>query len=86
VNFVVNLFLFFLPKMFQEDGSPHCQARRLVHIRGGIMKACEDCSIAVSNGHEDLTPAQRHQVLHDIRSSSFGVRSQSFCVFSLVIL
>jgi hypothetical protein len=43
---------------------PHQRAPRVVYISRGVPKMHEDCAIAVVN--EDLSPAQRHQLLHDI--------------------
>jgi hypothetical protein len=64
VNFVVNPEPFIPPAMVIEDGGPQRRVRREVFIRGGVSKAHEDCTIAVVN--DNLSVAERHQLLHDI--------------------
>jgi hypothetical protein len=65
-NFAVNPSPFFPPAMILEDGGPHRRARKEVFIRGGPSRSHEDCAIAVLQGAGDITPAQRHALLHEI--------------------
>jgi hypothetical protein len=54
------------PAMIVEDGGPNHLARRSVFIRGEVAKTHESYAIAVLHGEENLSQAQRHQLLHDI--------------------
>jgi hypothetical protein len=63
-NFAVDPLPFTPPSMTLEDGGPQRCARRTVFISGSATKMHEDCTIATTEG--DLSPAQRHQLIHDI--------------------
>jgi hypothetical protein len=65
-NFAIDPTPFIPLGIFPEDGVEHRHARRTMYIRGGIIKVHEDYAIAISHGDGELTPAQRHQLLHDI--------------------
>jgi hypothetical protein len=82
-NFAIDPAPFIPPGMNVEDGGVHRRARRTVYIRGSILKAHEDHAIAVSQGGGDLTPAQRHQLLHDITHYINVEVRQLVCSFAL---
>jgi hypothetical protein len=63
-NFTVDPLPYTPPSLFLEAGGPHCCARRSVFVSGSVAKQHEDCVIAVVN--EDLTLAQRHDLMHAI--------------------
>jgi hypothetical protein len=63
-NFTVDPLPYTPPSLFLEDGGPHHHARRSVFISGSTAKQHEECAIVVVN--EELTPAQCHDLMHDI--------------------
>jgi hypothetical protein len=63
-NFAVDPLPFIPLSMTLEDGGPQRRARRTVFVSGSAPKMHEDCTIATTEG--DLSPAQQHQLIHDI--------------------
>jgi hypothetical protein len=80
-NFAIDPTPFTPPNLFLEDGGPHRRARQVVYISRGVSKMHEDCAIAVVN--EDLSPAQRHQLLHEINHHTVHEVQQQVHYFAL---
>jgi hypothetical protein len=80
-NFAVDPIPYTPPSVFLEDGGPHCRARRVVYINGKVPKTHEDCVIAVAN--EELSTAQRHQLMHTINQYIVQEVHLQVCFFAL---